>query len=1108
MKELTKIKLVNWHYFTNEEIEIKGSTLITGDNGSGKSTILDAIQYILVADLRNVKFNVSAHDETKRSLIGYLRCKTGVDTEGGGQKFLRSGDITSYVALEFYDNVADEYFTVGAVIDSYRDNITYKTNFFKLERTNISDDLFFHGNTPRNIKEFRQFIKTRQGATVYPTNEQYREDILVKMGSLSERFFSLFVKAISFKPIIDIRDFVYSYVLDERNVNIDTMRENFERYNHFLNLVKQTKEKLLSLEEIKGKYGELQREMERAITHDYLIKRAKLEYTKELLEGTLKSQSDMEANLQIAEEELVIFQGKGDQLDEEYMSYREALASDTTYQMIRDLQNVINQLNQEKNSLERESRDFAMLVTEELKSIDEFLSLTKEENYLTLKDRACLLDLSEFLRASIKEGTGQEDLPVLHHLLNSVKEIFTQVSNDFNQRIWQVKNDIKKIEEKESELKRDLAKLKNNELVYDEKVISLRDLISDKMKEEGINLRPAILCELLEIRNEEWQNAVEGFLNTQRFDLIVEPEYFDRALSIYERYKRDRGIYGVGLVNTGKVMGYKNRRDKNSLAEEVISKNPYATAYINQLMGTLIKCQSEQELKRYPRSITKTCMTYINNTARQINFKVYETPYIGAKALIQQIAKKEEELAELSKEKIKLISELKEITSINRCTLGKEERYYRIRERFTAPEELKEVTETLREKMEELKAVDTSGIDLIRSQMESLKKNIDENKDKISQLNKAQGQLEAQINSCKTQIYKIKIDLNNVQEDYNNFISYHMDKADELDNRYNKEYNEKGKDKERTPTEVIMEVFTTSRKSIDTLIAKKREELTVLRMNYNTEYQFGGGIDGPDITDFEEEYVKLIESKLPEYEGKIEIAKGEAEEEFKEHFVYKLKENIETARNEFRILNDALKDIEFGEDRYQFIIEPNPAHRKFYDMIMDSHLFEGSLFDVVFQEKHQEAMDELFNKIVSQRQEYIQTTLQEYTDYRTFLDYDIKITNRAGETSTFSKVCREKSGGETQTPYYVAIVASFMQLYRVKTNQRSMRLIIFDEAFNRMDSDRIEKSLKFMSNLGLQFIIAAPTDRCEYITPYITTTQLVFRDGIHSWIEDYKRLVS
>ena len=44
MKKLTKIKLINWHYFQNETINVDGSFLLSGENASGKSTILDAIQ--------------------------------------------------------------------------------------------------------------------------------------------------------------------------------------------------------------------------------------------------------------------------------------------------------------------------------------------------------------------------------------------------------------------------------------------------------------------------------------------------------------------------------------------------------------------------------------------------------------------------------------------------------------------------------------------------------------------------------------------------------------------------------------------------------------------------------------------------------------------------------------------------------------------------------------------------------------------------------------------------------------------------------------------------------------------------------------------------------
>ena len=97
MKTLTKVKLINWHTFSNEEFEIYKNALITGENGTGKSTILDAIQYVLTAG--KCKFNKAASDIGNRTLESYIRCKTGIE----GHEYARNGDVTTYIALEFYD---------------------------------------------------------------------------------------------------------------------------------------------------------------------------------------------------------------------------------------------------------------------------------------------------------------------------------------------------------------------------------------------------------------------------------------------------------------------------------------------------------------------------------------------------------------------------------------------------------------------------------------------------------------------------------------------------------------------------------------------------------------------------------------------------------------------------------------------------------------------------------------------------------------------------------------------------------------------------------------------------------------------------------------------
>ena len=112
MKKLTRMKLINWHRFEDCTIDFGASTLISGENGAGKSTLLDAIQFVITCSANS--FNKAAHENGKRKLTGYVRCKTGRESK----PYERTGQITAHIALEFYEESKDRNFIVGAVIDS------------------------------------------------------------------------------------------------------------------------------------------------------------------------------------------------------------------------------------------------------------------------------------------------------------------------------------------------------------------------------------------------------------------------------------------------------------------------------------------------------------------------------------------------------------------------------------------------------------------------------------------------------------------------------------------------------------------------------------------------------------------------------------------------------------------------------------------------------------------------------------------------------------------------------------------------------------------------------------------------------------------------------
>lgn len=244
---------------------------------------------------------------------------------------------------------------------------------------------------------------------------------------------------------------------------------------------------------------------------------------------------------------------------------------------------------------------------------------------------------------------------------------------------------------------------------------------------------------------------------------------------------------------------------------------------------------------------------------------------------------------------------------------------------------------------------------------------------------------------------------------------------------------------------------------------------------------------------------KLVKSELVKYESKVREAREAAEKLFKEDFIAKLRSYIVAAQDEITKINITLKAIHFGEDTYEFIFPKSKDYAEYYDMVLseDSLRSGTEIFNYDFEMKYQRQLEELFINLAADELNS-NGAINKFTDYRTYMDYDIKIRNNSGETILYSKVFKEKSGGETQVPFYVATLASFVRVFQQATRANvsdSIGLILFDEVFDKMDTSRIKSMMEFIKQLPVQIVLATPPQKMEVLSKYTDTTVVTMRDG-------------
>lgn len=1127
MKKLTKTLLINWLYFEKELISFDNINFLTGKNGSGKTTLIDALQIVLLGELSGRNFNKAANESSERTLRGYLRA----DMDDNNPYSRKGRSFESYIACEFSDDFTGRPFTIGIVFDCYNDG-SERHQFFSFDGP-IPDDCFIENRKPMDISELRTYIKTnyKSRGEMYDSNKKYKSAIAAKWNIHTDQIFGMLKKAVSFRPIVDIQRFITENVCDlPDRPDITAMQQNIQDYKHQERLAQRQEEKLAALQNIHELFISCERALSRVRLHQYLYIRAGKEVedsTVLKLENERRDKTDLSsvltARYEALEGEIIDLNKRLEQLisdransdvfrERERIEQQKVLVGTNRERLLDELKNTAQELKHEA-----------------FQWLSFYIKLSGSENAIdNAFDITQLAACSDVLQAQLKkieqfsfEDFGRVDISVFE----AVQQAMRSFKNQLDESYYDAD---KLLSEKKQEYDSNsaaIAKLQKGFKDYDKRLLRLQQTIEEELvKRFGQSAHVYILADLLEISDETWQGAIEGYLNTQRFYLLVEPAHYQAALNVLNTAKRNEDLHSYGLVDIGKLRdSEKLGRDSDSLAAVVDTHNPLARSYVDYLLGRVVRCMEVSELRKYRTAITPDGMLYQGYVVRPLSPALMADAYIGKLAI-----KKRLERLELAQQALSnTITAIKSTRDILLKHKEKEplitERYVQtvIRdsiEKFSRAEELFRHLENLNKAYD---ALDLTWLAKINDVIGNV------TKDRDSKL-KAKEECSNERKLCENRLHELEYD--DLPEHYQAL----QKKEDELNELFSPEYTEKigepryQEELQRLKTAIsIFNNFGRSQRQEQNQkeYDDSRRKLVYARRDYVNSYPPCRFVpDMMDNDEFDAELNRLSESELPKYKEKIQKAKESALEQFQNDFLDRLKANIDAVQAQVKDLNRALQKAQFGTDSYEFIAIRHPDYSEYYDMITDKDRMESSvgLFSYILQNRYGPLIESLFSRIVTsddsqlndRKQSELQANIQRYTDYRTYLHFDLKTTDQNGNAQFLSKTLNTKSGGETQTPFYIAILASFAQIYRVNDTSsfgNTMRLVIFDEAFNKMDSERIIESIRLLRKMNLQAVICTPPDKLSDIMPEADRTLLVLKDGyrmqILPWSKDLEAML-
>ncbi|MBY8821092.1 SbcC/MukB-like Walker B domain-containing protein [Sphingomonas colocasiae] len=1085
MHELERIVLHNWGRLVSQDIDVRGSVAILGPTGTGKSTIIDALQVIVTgASSRFYDLNKSTGGRNERTIRDYcLGLDSHISTEGPARDA-----ADSLVALVFRDRTTGVPITVGLIFSAHIGESQHdlRARFVAPDLGLYIRDLIEEReggkrvipNAPRlieRLKELSPKFRNHAGSAI-----GYVDDYLLAMRPRStapdsRQVLRNFRESIAFQPIDDPTSFVRKHILEEDDIDVEALKGSIERYRFLESEVKKREKQLEEISEARQRMQTWARHRVRHNVLSFQIAHA------ERLRYDLVLERHNKRRDEIAEE--VEREGAAKrrqeqsirQCEEDVLRLKSVLVEASASTQLRSL-DIEKTAALEK---QRQGRHAAQRRLTQLIRLAE-LSRIPERVPTHLKDG--LRAAGELI--TLARGRSADTLTAIDTELVALERQVLALAGarqSLQQQDEAMRDDLTRQKVRMDELEQALADTSEGALLSRHVRDFIRLLAAD-------GIEATALPDLVDVSDPSWAMALEMLLGANREALLVPTERLSDAFSILYRERRE--LAGCRLIDTRKTREWRGSVSSTSIAAILVTESRDAQVFIERQVGRFERADSDEDLRDKEQAITKR-----GKTTAGMGLRVYRdiSPIFGKNAQRANIERARDEFAELSRSYKDLAGKRDIITAVLAAMAVLAEDADDAL--AVALAEMVDAEASLRGNAAAREQVETPETRKTRQEIADIEKDIKGYKQEIDE------EIEPRLKELRDADTKVQIDIGvalreraareaeeeacsvrEVGEPLASLIEVaEVTETIELIRTRTRVAVDMAV-KEADPVAILADIAAQAKRDTENLPRLADESVKrgrALFGNFVNAYLGSSPLaDDSDLAILrwcQTKERQLEQDELRQYRASFEEALVQMEKDLTEGLINRLSDKFQKARAQIERLNRNLSGRHFTGQTYAFRYHVNAAMKPIHTLaeaIAGQHdIGLAMLDDDRLDPKVREGFRELERRLSDDN------LVKDLQDYRRFFDFDLHMTNDRGQETTLSQRSVTGSGGQKQAPYYVAVGAAMAAAYYPKTahgDPEGLGLVVFDEAFNNLDAPNTQALLAFFGDLHLQPVIAAP----------------------------------